>query len=203
MNIGAPQPPRAMTNAAQAFSVRLMSSPALTRADLEECALARLQRASTSTQDLRRRLEREVARAVERGRVDPDQGASWIEAILDRYQETRLLDDRRFAESRAASRHHQGQSLAQIRGELESAGVRAPDRTRAIAELGGADAEIDLRAAITFARKRRLGPFREAGERAERRERDLAALLRRGFSESVAERVADAASVESLEESLS
>ncbi|MHA1114431.1 MAG: regulatory protein RecX, partial [Alphaproteobacteria bacterium] len=50
----------------------------------------------------------------------------------------------------------------------------------------------DLAAAIAYARRRRLGPWRVAAARAERRERDLAALARAGFNYDLARRVVDA-----------
>ncbi|MCA9558512.1 MAG: RecX family transcriptional regulator, partial [Myxococcales bacterium] len=63
------------------------------------------------------------------------------------------------------------------------------------AALEAADAEVedpDLAAAARYARRRRLGPFRPAEARAERREKDLAALGRAGFSYAIARRVIDA-----------
>ena len=47
-------------------------------------------------------------------------------------------------------------------------------------------------AAARYARRRRLGPFRAAPEREERRQRDLAALARAGFAYDVARRVIEA-----------
>jgi regulatory protein len=50
-----------------------------------------------------------------------------------------------------------------------------------------------------YARRRRLGPYRPAEARAERRTKDLAALARTGFGYSVALRVIDAEEAEELE----
>jgi regulatory protein len=51
----------------------------------------------------------------------------------------------------------------------------------------------ELEAAATYARRRRLGPHRRDPEaRAERRERDLAALARAGFSYAIAQQIIDA-----------
>jgi regulatory protein len=63
-----------------------------------------------------------------------------------------------------------------------------------LAEAG----ETDLRAALRFAKRRRLGPFRTPKERATRRERDLAALGRAGFSYEVARAVVDAPTADAL-----
>ena len=55
-----------------------------------------------------------------------------------------------------------------------------------------------MAAAAALARRRRLGPFRRPGEREERRDKDLAALARVGFSYAVARRVIEAPSPEDL-----
>ena len=60
-------------------------------------------------------------------------------------------------------------------------------------------AEPDLAAAIRLAKKRRLGPFR-LKERAEMRQKDLAALARAGFDFDTCRRVIEAESAEALEE---
>jgi regulatory protein len=51
--------------------------------------------------------------------------------------------------------------------------------------------EPDLEAALRFARKKRLGRFRPEEQRADKRERDMAALGRAGFSWNIAKTVVD------------
>jgi len=67
-------------------------------------------------------------------------------------------------------------------------------------EGGRATSEDDLAAAIAFARRRRIGPFRLDAARDASRERDLAALGRAGFGYELARRVIEAESVEELED---
>ena len=55
----------------------------------------------------------------------------------------------------------------------------------------------DLVAAATYARKRRIGPYRRR-DRGEQRQRDLARLARQGYSFEIARTVIDAATVEAL-----
>ena len=65
------------------------------------------------------------------------------------------------------------------------------DRVRNILENEDST-DADQRAARIFIRRRRLGPYRPDPEvRAERRQRDLAALARAGFSYSVASATLD------------
>ena len=61
--------------------------------------------------------------------------------------------------------------------------------------------KAELHAACAYARRRRLGPW-HVSEREARRERDLAALARQGYSVDTARQVIDAPSVEELEAEL-
>ena len=54
-------------------------------------------------------------------------------------------------------------------------------------------------AANNYARRRRLGPYRLAENRKEKRDRDLASLARAGFKYNDAKSIIDALSVELLE----
>ncbi|MGH6947427.1 MAG: regulatory protein RecX, partial [Kiloniellales bacterium] len=60
--------------------------------------------------------------------------------------------------------------------------------------------EPELKAALAFARRRRLGPYRAEPDRAGRRERDLAALARQGFAYELARRVIDCRDPAALED---
>jgi regulatory protein len=73
--------------------------------------------------------------------------------------------------------------------------------------MAGLDEELDTNpakrewlAAVALARRRRLGPFRPAKDRKDRRIRDLAAMARSGFAYDVAKKVIDAASPDALDE---
>ncbi|MCH8002677.1 MAG: RecX family transcriptional regulator, partial [Proteobacteria bacterium] len=55
-------------------------------------------------------------------------------------------------------------------------------------------------AALAYARRRRLGPYRSPQARAAMREKDLAALGRRGFGYELARRVIETGDVSELEE---
>src|SRR3546814_10996461 len=71
-----------------------------------------------------------------------------------------------------------------IRARLSAKAVPSGLVETALAEQLQDSSDVELRAALRYARRRRLGPFRlESGpdDRAERRERDLAAPGRRGF----------------------
>jgi regulatory protein len=163
-----------------------------TPAHLEEAALRYLGRYAASSGDLRRILLREVRRSAATHGTDPQAGAAAVEAILERFQGSRLLDDRAFAEARARKLRERGGSTLAVRARLDAHGL--PDeQIDAALHAAGSDGQLaELDAAWAFARRRRLGPFRPEDERKQRRIRDLGAMGRAGFGHSVASSVIDA-----------
>ena len=83
--------------------------------------------------------------------------------------------------------------------KLAAKGLGRATIERAVAGLEDLVSDPELSAALAFARRKRLGPYRPDAERAARRERDLAALDRRGFDLEVARKVIDAEDLEALE----
>lgn len=172
---------------------------------LERAGLHYLERYATSAENFRRVLERKVMRAARVHDTDAAQAAEWIAALIARFSRAGLLDDRSYAEARARSLHGRGKGLRAIRGTLAQKGV-ADDviehALRALAEEEQVETAtaLDTRAALTLARKRRLGPFRTDPEaRAGNRERDMARLARAGFSYDIARRVIGATTPEDAE----
>ena len=103
-----------------------------------------------------------------------------------------VLDDRTYATARALSLHRRGASARAIRANLLAKGVPGDLIDEALGALSEEAAEAELAAAVTYARRRRLGPFRDTDARPEARQKDLAALSRAGFSYGVALKVVDA-----------
>lgn len=170
---------------------------------LERAALFHLERYASSSASLRRVLLRKVARSAEAHGTDPAEGAVAVEALIARLQERGLLNDAAFAESRARALRRRGASAAGVRARLATKGITgdlAQQALAAVAEETPGDEE--LAAAIAFARRRRLGPWRAADQRPERRQRDLAALGRQGFSGTLARQVIDAEDPQTLEQAL-
>ena len=171
--------------------------PPITADRLERAALHYLERFSASAASLRRVLARRVERSAREHGSDPAEGARWIEALIERYRQSGLLDDAVYAEAKAGSLRRRGVSARAIRDKLAAKGV---DNGTAAAALARADQDgghpdsgdaADEGAARALARRRRLGPFRPEAQRAEHRNRDLAALGRAGFSYETARRVID------------
>ena len=171
-----------------------------TPAYLERAALFYLDRYATSAENLRRVLRRKVQRSARFHEVDQAACEAAIEELTARFLRSGLLDDAGYAETRSRSLFRRGQSLRAIRQNLAQKGVGKEEAEAAIERLREENAAPDLTAALAYARRRRLGPYRAEPERANRRERDLAALARRGFAPDIALAVIDAASAAELEE---
>jgi regulatory protein len=170
-----------------------------TPAYLERAALFYLERYAAPAQHLRRLLLAKVARSARVHGTDAEAGAVAVDQLIARLTRAGLLDDAAYAAARARSQARRGTSARGIRSRLLRKGV-APDLIdQALAGLAEAAGEPELAAALIFVRRRRLGPYR-AADRADRRERDLAALGRQGFDLDLARRVIDARDLAELED---
>jgi len=166
---------------------------------LENVALWYLQRFAASADSLRRVLLRRVEKSARAHDTDREEGAALVEDIVTRFRASGLLDDRLYAEGRTLSLHRRGVSAQGIRARLRAKGVGAEDIDAALATLQDESADPDFAAAVAYARRRRIGPYRTRGDREELRERDLAALARQGFDYDTARRVIEAEDGEALE----
>lgn len=162
---------------------------------LERAALHYLERFATSAANLRRVLMRKVDQSARAHGTDPAEGGRWVEALIERYLRSGLLNDAAYAEMKTSGLRRRGTSARAIRMKLAAKGLDADLIDGALAEAeaeAGPDGDAEAEAAWALARRRRLGPFRPAAQRAERRDRDLAALARAGFDLDTARAVVDA-----------
>lgn len=172
-----------------------METPEIEPELLERWALGYLGRYASSAENLRRVLIRRVRRRFPGA---AQQAAAPIDALVDRYQRSGLLDDAAYAAARVGALHRRGDSLQAIRARLAAKGVGASDLADAVSALCATTPDADLVAACIFARRRRLGPFRRG---AADPGRELAAFARAGFTRRIAEAVlacTDIAAVEVL-----
>ncbi len=163
-----------------------------------------LERYASSSAHLRRLLLAKVAHSARAHGTDPEEGAVAIEALIAELLGAGLLDDTRYAAERARILHRRGASARAIHAGLRAKGVKADDIERALAGLREEAAEPELAAALAYARRRRLGPYRGPEARAgmhdkDLRAKDLAALGRRGFGYDLARRVIDTGDLAELE----
>lgn len=173
-----------------------------TEAQLERAALSYLKRFAGPSSNLERALRKKVRRSAEAHGTDAQAGMQAVSAILTRLSAAGVLDDRRWARDKARALHGRGHPERVIRQRLRLKRVAPDFIDEAIAALDDEqDGEPELAAAVARARRRRLGPWRhDPEERKERRQKDLAAMARAGFSFELARRVVDAESPEALDD---
>src|SRR3954468_21094310 len=157
-----------------------MRKPArpITAKHLQNAAAFYLERYPSTAEGLRRVLNRRVrkARMLEAPVMDNVDQA--IDAIVAKFVDSGVIDDKAFAQTKARALHRRGTSTRLTRQKLKLAGIDGDTLDKAIE---GLDRELDTdpperewRAAVALARRRRLGPFRQK-DRADNRARDLAA----------------------------
>lgn len=174
----------------------------VTPARLENAAVHYLERFATSAENLRAVLMRRVWRSARVHDTDPEDGARMVDALIGRYLDAGLLNDRAYADMRVRALNGRGNAARVIRAKLAAKGVAADIIEAALEGLRDTAAEPELAAAVNLARRRRLGPFRPIEAREANRDRDLAALARAGFGYDTARRVIEAASADDLQEPL-
>ena len=186
---------------------------------LQRAAFYYLGRFASSRRNLERVLERKT-RMRHADLAPPSQEeAGWIIMVADKCESLGLVDDRTYAIQKARSMHRAGRSVRRIRGELNAKGVGDDNIGAALAALlkdlgepGDAtddSGDVDRAAAITFARRRKFGPYRRSGRRSgmgvarldeeTRTRRELAAFARAGFSYELAYKIMAARKEEELE----
>lgn len=170
----------------------------VTPAYLDRVALHYLERFASSAAHLRKLLLRRVDASACAHDSDPMEGREWVEALIQRYLRSGLLNDELYAEMKATGLQRRGGSTRVIRQKLMAKGLDADQVEKALSGLEGAeDGQAEWQAALAYARRRRLGGFRpdrglSNDEARARRDKDIAAMARAGFDLETARRVIDA-----------
>ena len=150
---------------------------------LDELALAYVARFATSRAKLLRYLGRKLREAEWTDAADP---RAACDAIADRMERLRYLDDRQYAAMRGAAMTRRGLGARRVRAQLFVDGIDEADAGEAIDVAEGAA----MASAVGFARRRRFGPFaRQPLDDPAQRERQVAAFARAGHSPALARRI--------------
>lgn len=170
---------------------------------LQNAAVFYLERYASSAEGLRRVLRRRVSKARLLDAPVMENVDEAIEAVVQKFVSAGLLDDSAFAQTKARALHRRGLSGRLTRQRLQVAGVGREDVDKAMEalddELGTDPVRRELQAALAFARRRRLGPWRTK-DREANKPRDLASMARAGFAYDLARKVIEANDPESLDE---
>lgn len=169
----------------------------MTRERVFNIARFHMERFSCSADHLKRVLTRRVDRALRAHGGDRAAALGWVEEAVQSLQRAGVLDDAKFALALATALRRKGRTPARIRMALLAKGVPRDRIAAALRESAGPGDEDDAYAgALAYIRRRRLGPFRpkdrakpDPGEARRLAQKDLAAVVRAGFSLDVARRV--------------
>ncbi len=112
-----------------------------------------------------------------------------VEKLVGRMADAGYVNDRLFAESKAASLGRRGYGARRVREALSAAGIDEADQ----AEARESAEENAWAAALRFAERKRLGPFAAQVPDRAAREKAIAAFLRAGHPSAIARRLASAA----------
>lgn len=175
----------------------------ITPGRLANIALHYLERYASSSENLKRVLERRVFKAsLFHEDLDVDVAKGWIDDLIKRYQGAGLLNDLSYAEIRARSLMARGTATRVIRMKLLEKGVDADTIAQALQTLTDEHPEPELAAAIKLARRRRLGPYSDPAKREDHKDKHLAAMARAGFSYDMAQRIIECDDKDELEDLL-
>jgi regulatory protein len=153
-------------------------------AKLEELALAYVARFATSAGKLLGYLNRKLR---ERGWAEGE--AADPDALVARFVAAGYIDDAGYARARADGLRRRGYGARRVEQALVQAQIGEEERSAARGDEGSA-----RRAALVMVRKRGFGPFGSEQPDRERRERQIAAMLRAGHPLDSARRLIDASS---------
>lgn len=168
----------------------------MTERRLENIANFYLQRFSTTAAHLRRVLLRRVDKSLFTSASDGKSASrsemsGWVDRLINRLVEIGAVNDRSYADGLAARLRRLGKSPGVIRARLLAKGVPQATIEIVIAETAETvdGKEAAFLAALAYARRRKLGPYRKAPADRDTARKDLGAMARAGFSLDIARRV--------------
>lgn len=153
--------------------------PPLDDAALQRMALRYVERFATTRARLADYLNRKIR---ERGWSGKGDGPA---AIAARMAELGYIDDAAYAEMKARSMARRGLGARRVTQAWRAAGIDENDTQALATDV----AERAVEAALSFARRRRIGPFADTAADRPQRERHLAAMIRAGHDMALARRI--------------
>jgi regulatory protein len=178
-----------------------------TEAGLMKSAGHYLERFSASREMLRRVLARRVDRAVRAELIEREAGAAIIDKVVEKIAAAGLINDQAYGETRARTLLRRGRAPRAIAQDLKARGLDDDHVSAGIDALTEAgDGDLELRAALRHAERKRLGPFGTAPADPEaarkKRHKDMGSFARAGFSSAAAQKILAAATKEEAEDLL-
>ena len=160
----------------------------ITKKRLYNRALAYLSRYESTTANLSAVLYRAVKRAENEGQELSPEVPVWISEIVAEMEKLGYVNDKRYGENLQRRLLHGGKSVRLISGKLKMAGLDDDLITEIQEETEKSADELDLEAALTLVKKKKIGFLRPEELRKDFYKKDLAVLGRTGFSFEIAKR---------------
>lgn len=159
---------------------------------LRDFALRYVGRYATSCFKLSQYLKRKIGQAEWTDSREPDEA---VTDIVEQFRELGYIDDAEWARQKARSLTARGYGPKRFGQEMHKGGIASDNQTEArnIIETSA------LANAITYARKRRFGPFAPSPPDPATRQKHLAAMMRAGHSFGTAQSVLNAVDEAALE----
>ena len=165
-------------------------SPPVSESWLWREAQRYLQRYEASEARVRRLLWKRVQRAQSFHGGTRQEAQPFVEAVIQRLLDAGALNDARFAEAWIDTLRRRGNSTRMISHKLRQKGVAQEVIRESLRNEDSADAELE--AALAYAKRRRLGPYRiPPDDNHPRRQKDLASMGRAGFAFDIARQILD------------
>jgi regulatory protein len=163
---------------------------------LHRAALYYLQRFAATRARLADVLLRKVTRRLNLKSTAMDEVQAWkpeIEKLLNRYEESGLLNDAALADARVAAMRRSGGSARNITQKMKLKGFANETITTALTHHDEAEEMSDEDAIKSFMKKKKLGAFRAATKTADDKQikKEISALLRAGFAYQLVKRMMD------------
>lgn len=171
---------------------------------LYNSGLAYLQRFPASSHHFKVIMTRKIGKSCRHHiEQDHEKCLKWLDELVDKFKDLGLLDDEAYLKGMITSLRRRGLSSMQIKMKLQQKGFHVDEILNQLrhhdSEEYRTEEKGDIYAAITFARKKRLGPFDIESRKTP--EKALAAMARAGYSYDIAKKTLEI-SEEELEERL-
>ena len=158
----------------------------MTEKRLMNIALHYLERFESSGGHLRQILKNRVFKEKTKGTDIAHDVENVISAIVEKVQKLGYVDDDRFAKNLVERLKSSGKSMRFIKQKLAQASIDPETISKTLEAYEEQNQESEYAAACRFARKKRLGIYRDPEKQALFRKKDLASMARAGFSFEVA-----------------
>lgn len=175
----------------------------ITKDRLNNIALYYLERFDSSISNLRNVLYRRVNKAkLYYDDMDMEEILSWVDEIINKMISFGYVNDDRYAKNQIEKFIAKGNSVRSIKSKLQAKGISVDLINKYIEIYSEEMKDIDLVAVVKYLKKRRFWLYRPIDKRMERKEKDMAALIRNGFSYDVVSKIFAIEEIDELEDLL-